>query len=701
MTIGATVAKMLEASLMNHLGISDIKVLRKLTKPGTCEVIKKGLTTAIYLAKVDGGRCRNNRPTDISVNSLICDIDINGCYGNGLRNQIYPVGNPVILGLPIDSENNKFPTLGEFIKSYGHDLLPGLWQARVSLKKGYKLKYGQDFLMSWIPPKDPSQIPSDSELEAVDWWTEDNVGLTKVFTHEISLALVTHDFMQLIDEVCSVRQRRELLDNLEVVSALYYPKSNRVKSSTELLEAHTNHKGKNTYEVKGKKKKEIIINLQECHAWYGVNLGELIVDKLMIERSKYKKSIASEKPFNELYKLCVNTIYGDQVSPFFEIGNACVGNNITARARAMAWYMEKGFHGFQTITDGCPFEVNRVIHRRNTQITSETVFEVYTKGTHEGNYAFKPLGSEEIEVIEWYKEGEETKAKLKQGNEFIDYVQLSELAMKHLQDIFRNVDVLHKKTKGLKGETITGQFTLEIKNVFNGASFHGSANYIFHQGENEFSKAKMRSYGKRPHKAVSVVDNKITIERDDYKPANEFLKNLYENPERVSRGTAFIDKSILKIGTFKHLYESRWESSKAFPGCTIERVRLLREFSLNQYTFRCYDQFKSWEREQLRLIKKFGQSYEQFFLVGKGEAVNCVEMTREIDRAIRNGSKSFWSVRKLSDYLKDDKNSYRNHTGLNVVTKMQESYGSIYGYAIPSDIEDVTADECLYMGDEV
>ena len=40
------------------------------------------------------------------------------------------------------------------------------------------------------------------------------------------------------------------------------------------------------------------------------------------------------------------------------------GNNITARA--IAWYMEKALHGLQTITDGCAFQINRVIKSRYT-----------------------------------------------------------------------------------------------------------------------------------------------------------------------------------------------------------------------------------------------------------------------------------------------------------------------------------------------
>ncbi|MEO0968266.1 MAG: hypothetical protein AAFX80_07980, partial [Cyanobacteria bacterium J06639_18] len=55
-------------------------------------------------------------------------------------------------------------------------------------------------------------------------------------------------------------------------------------------------------------------------------------------------------------------MYGDMVSKYFMTSNPVVGNNITARARCLAWFMEKGLHGWQSITDGCAFELNGVLY---------------------------------------------------------------------------------------------------------------------------------------------------------------------------------------------------------------------------------------------------------------------------------------------------------------------------------------------------
>ena len=83
-----------------------------------------------------------------------------------------------------------------------------------------------------------------------------------------------------------------------------------------------------------------------CYVWYSVELDELAIQKHLEERAKYRRGIPLEYPINTFLKLVTNTIYGVLVSPYFNIGNTIVGNNITARARSMAWYIEKELNGY-------------------------------------------------------------------------------------------------------------------------------------------------------------------------------------------------------------------------------------------------------------------------------------------------------------------------------------------------------------------
>jgi len=701
-TIGATVAKMIEASILKmfahhsyiETGYTKSAIIKEFCSYSTASWLKKKTTTtACYNSKVDGGRCRNNRPTDVRINGVICDTDISGCYGEGLRAQLYPLGKPVVLEYPIHSPLNDYKTLRQFLKKYGKELVPGLWQARVSTKEGYTLKYPQDFIVSWIPPKDISKMITDSEApEADEWWNEDNVGLTKIFTNEVHLGLIQHDFVQWLDEVATSRQRKELLDNLMVVTALFYPASERVDSIEKLIKCHQTHTGKNTATIKAQKQKTTeIMTRQECHSWYGINVGEMLVNLLLIERKKHPK----ESPLNLLYKLCINTAYGDFVSQFFKISNVCVGNNITARARALAWYMEKGLHGFQTITDGCAFDLNNVLYPKDERkVTGESTVNLYAN-KYVKNYPRQPLGCVDyieliaVKVFNEQKQKDELKGclvlfqssqstflSLKQTQKWLD-TKVAE----HLRNLFPNVDVLHQLTKDVYGNERIGQFEFEAKGIYNSAAFHGTANYVL-SIENE-NKVRMRSYTPKEHTSFELAVDDLQVLREDYHPSNEFLAMLQENPQRVKRSEVYINTKILKIRDWRRNYSS-WQYSEAFPGCTVENAALLRELSLSQFTFQTHEQYKAWSKESDNLRRRYGQSYEMFFVDEEGY-LDYQRLVNEVDTAIRAGKMSF-----LDGVDKRQSNFYRHyqpHPELAALETAQLRLGERNGYVVEKDAE--------------
>jgi hypothetical protein len=699
-TIGATVAKMIEASILKmfahhsyiETGYTKSALIKEFCSYSTASWLKKKTTTtACYNSKVDGGRCRNNRPTDVHINGVICDTDISGCYGEGLRAQLYPLGKPVVLEYPINSPLNDYKTLRQFLKKYGKELVPGLWQARVSTRESYTLKYPQDFIVSWIPPKDISKMITDSEAPGADeWWNEDNVGLTKIFTNEVHLGLIQHDFIQWLNEVATSRQRKELLDNLMVVTTLFYPKSEQVDSIERLVRCHQTHTGKNTASIKAQKRKTTeIMTRQECHAWYGVNVGEMLVNLLLIERKKHPK----DSPLNILYKLCINTAYGDFVSQFFKISNVCVGNNITARARALAWYMEKGLYGFQTITDGCAFDLNNVLYSKNERkVTGESTVNLYAKNEGRNNPK-EPLG--DVDYIELtpikvfneqkqkdelkgcivlYHGGQSTFLSLKETQKWLD-TKVAE----HLRNLFPNVDVLHQLTKDVYGNERIGQFEFEAKGIYNSAAFHGTANYVL--SIETQNKVRMRSYTAKEHTSFELAADDLQVLREDYHPSNEFLAMLQENPQRVKRSEVYINTKILKIRDWRRNYTS-WQYSEAFPGCTVENAALLRELSLSQFTFQTHEQYKAWSKEADTLRRRYGQSYEMFFVNEEGY-LDYQRLVNEVDAAIRTGKMSF-----LDGLDKRKAHMYRNyqaHPQLAALEVAQSQLGERYGYKVERD----------------
>jgi hypothetical protein len=660
-TIGATVSRIVEAGIKNLFDTEPTSrdVINAFCKYACADWLKrKNTTTAAFNAKVDGGRCRNNRPTDTVAKGVICDIDISSCYGEGLRVQTYPLGVPMVIDYPVSSKLNNYDTLRTFLKRYGNELVPGLWQARVSCKDDVRLKYKQDYLASWFPPKDISKMVTDSDYAVTDnWWDVDNVGEIKVFTNQVHHAVITHDFIQWLENVASPRQRKELLDTLVVETAMFYPASERVNSVEDLISSHENHTGENTTKAaraKGRARKIAIE--EECHRWYGINLGELLVNKLLIERKKYLK----KTPFNELYKLCINTVYGDMVSPFFTVGNVVVGNNITARARALAWCMEKGFHGWQSITDGCAFDMNRILSPRGERsITGEMTVNLYADN-QVMNHTFVPLSEGDelavtdktVRIVLGDVDGKpyltihnrQGVNKLS-GEASLNWINLA--AMKHLQRLFPALDILHQVTKSVYGNERLGQFEFEAKGLYDTAIFHGSANYtLAFKGVYKFA---MRSYSKDGNKRV-VLDEKLEVFNDAEKPSENFLLALL-TPNSVGRGHVYLKERILKVGDFRKNYR-KWKDSQVYPGCTVEIPGLLHEFSLSQFTFQSYEQMSSWRKEYQRLLRAYGQSYEMFFL-NDDKSLNYQVMVTEIDNAIRNGKNNFFDgldKRKANTY---------------------------------------------------
>jgi hypothetical protein len=477
-----------------------------------------------------------------------------------------------------------------------------------------------------------------------------------------------------------------------VVTALFYPKSERVDNVEQLVKCHQTHDGKNTATIKAKKQKTTeIMTRQECHSWYGINVGEMLVNLLLIERKKHPK----ESPLNLLYKLCINTAYGDFVSQFFKISNVCVGNNITARARALAWYMEKGLHGFQTITDGCAFDLNRVLYPKDCKkITGENTVNLYAS-LKEGSrdYPRKPLGElEHIDILpikthneqkqkdEWkgclilYQDNESTILSPQQSQKWLD-AKVAE----HLRNLFPKVDVLHQSTKNVYGKERIGQFEFEAKDIYNSAAFHGTANYVL-SIENQ-DKVRMRSYTPREHTAFELAADDLQVLREDYHPSNEFLSMLQENPQRVKRSEVYLNTKILKIRDWRRNYTS-WQYSEAFPGCTVENAALLRELSLSQFTFQTHEQYKAWSKEADTLRRHYGQSYEMFFVDDEGY-LDYQRLVNEVDTAIRGGKMSFFDgvdKRKAHTYR-----DYQAHPQLPALEVAKTQLGERYGYKVEKD----------------
>ena len=773
LTIGGTVKDLFEAALAAKLEIQATddegqsiwrtplnEIIEQFIKPASANDLRQFSTsTRALLAKVEGGRCRNNRPTDIFAKrkikgqydaGLICDIDISGCYGEGQRNQCYFLGIPEIFDYKA-TNNNEYISLRDWLKAYDVDieklikavkdkdklawknadnwgeLVSGAYYARFNTKQ--RLKYPQDYFASWytesadrvdLLAKSIRNMKSDTEMVSTDWSDfDEDCGSLKIFNNEIWNGVLTHDGLQWILAVASPRQRNELLDNIQILASSVYPRSQRIdgekpKNALESLKiSYNNWEGKNTTErvnVNGRSK--IVMNFDECHKWFDINLGELLVDNLLIERKKAQKIYGKKSPLDVLFKLCVNTLYGDMVSKYFITSNPVVGNNITARARCLAWFMEKGLHGWQSITDGCAFELNKVLYALVDTINGEIVNQ------HRNNSKLNrrkikrsPLGNsqeilgkwDEVTYTKWNNGKPETVTEkflnlTVDGREYPPIVKpdvehngceivittamgwIDETAMQHLQSLFPLVNVLHDNATTIKiNDDLSttfkprlGQFAFETKDVYWCGAFHGSANYLLANPNGTTIKA--RGYEiKKPHTAIDGEtvpegDEVVFMKSERYgvknNPAKDLMNQLLENPESIKRQLPAIKTGILKISDYKNLAD-KYDKLGIEPGDGILRAFLLQEFSLSQFTFENYEQYMMWKKIITHLKDTDRQSLEGFFLNDDG-TLNFIKLCTWVDEQIAEG------INKPFDLLSDPN---RNDRRAEKRTKQAEKDG--------------------------
>lgn len=675
LTIGATVQNLFKAKVFKYLGVdfedkeTQTRIL-ELSKHGSALSHKTYVhTTRCLLAKVNGGRCRNNKPTTSYLQGTIIDADIDGAYGNGLRFQDYPLGRPIIEDYE-NIEGNRYLTIRQWLKErkYGKkncDLVDGLWVAFVSNAKNkdgshQTLRIRQDFLSSWFDFKFEDIASMNTDSDNLDLEINPKTGKIKIFNYQVINGVINSDFLDWLFNVASAEQRNEILDNLYINVSCYYPSYSRVETLEDLLDAYDNWNEDNTVKSEKKQYKShklpsgqvIKINNQPTY-WLGINIGELVIDDLLAYRKLYQAKDGKKSPMQTLFKLVCNTLYGVFCSPYFDISNTVVGNNITARCRAMSWYMEKGLFGNLTITDGCQLDINKVCYptNKNRKLTGYNTVNLYSeKNTVNQNIFLKPLDN--ADKIEHFYDDDVIKLKVyKDGQiEIIDNATqwVNTKLLEHLQKQFK-VTLLHRETlklgidieesikenKPVKNyKTNLGVFSIEIKDIYDYGCFHGASNYLLANKNNRVFK--MRSYeNKKHHYTFEMMENDQYIETsvyDENVPSEKFLQQLINRV--ISRSVPFKKTGILKVNEFRN--NPKWYLNGYVCGDSIEKTGMLKEVSLSQFTYRDMAQYLAIEREYEINKRRYEQSYEGYF-VNEDNTLNYQDMIEILDKLIREG----------------------------------------------------------------
>ena len=591
LTVGSTVNKILMSyyEQKHDIPMTEKKLQELNWNLATSEYLtKQSSRTRQFLAKTDGGRCHNNKPFLANTKGSVVDIDISGCYANTMRSLSVPFGEPIILDYPKSTDGktdirSKLLTLGKFLDdpNLGGELSDGLWIMRISTPKDYQLKYPQDLIPSCVLPKSFETWESDCIYDGVDFGMKGNEGNFKLFTREIKHGLLNSDLLELLQFYSSPQAWKEYRNNIYIETAIYYPKSYYCESPEEYMKSINNDLGSNEVLMEKTNGKLSKITIEKHnYSWFTLDLSKLI-DLLKKERAKYPKNNPKTKPLNDFYKLITNTIYGVSVSQKFPQSNVVLANNITARARTMAWCMEKGLNMFQTITDGGMFNPEKVITHGKQNITLQNLISI--------NNPYKSK-------LRYTKIDGKTKDEIEKNS------------LLHLENLFSKLTIFQQKVFDLEIKTCE-----ENHNEFiaNGASFHGSANYLLNYPT--APKVKMRGY----------PDEKFYNSQGEKMPlTEEFLREILENPNKLKRAKPRLQITILKTKDYKNDYV-RYKKQNIKSGESILRTKQLNEFSLTQFTFQTIEQYKSWEKTIEKLKRKngnlnYGQSIEMFYTTSDG-----------------------------------------------------------------------------------
>nr|AYO28744.1 hypothetical protein [Neotessella volvocina]AYO28767.1 hypothetical protein [Neotessella volvocina] len=322
-------------------------------------LIRYASTTGVFNMLVTDGRCQNEQPDEF-LKSNIGDVDFVSCYGTALE-------SPTVLAY---TSEQKKTTLGVFLEKYEHELIDGFYSILIS----GKLSFAQNLLYSKIVKNDLFHMRINKILNhyessnTMDVENNDLMTDLVLLTHEIINGIITADVLKVLRKICSSQEWSDF-KNMEVVSAVFYKKSDFESDLDTFFKKIDMKNAKNAYRYNSKNQS---IDDSRTRAWFSIPLKDF-VGPLINERKNLKKLYketlnSSYNSMQENYKLIINTLYGVLASPYFEIGNTVLANNITARARVNIWLLSRSLKGIQCITDGFQYCVREVFQWKKPPI---------------------------------------------------------------------------------------------------------------------------------------------------------------------------------------------------------------------------------------------------------------------------------------------------------------------------------------------
>jgi len=150
---------------------------------------------------------------------------------------------------------------------------------------------------------------------------------------------------------------------------------------------------------------------------------------------------------------------------------------------------------------------------------------------------------------------------------------------------------------------------------------------------------KMRGYDVKPNVVAWKLENNKLIPDTDYynekQPIQRFLEDLQYRPESVRIQPPFTKTSILKPAQFSKEYNKTFQHTDLKCGDDFMEIVKLPIFTL-RFKFQTEKQLKAWTRYYNSLKRRYGLSFEIFYLNTDG-TINYKKMMYEIDKYISKG----------------------------------------------------------------
>jgi hypothetical protein len=227
---------------LKNLALKDYKniqnnIFENLTKDASAENLLNYINQdfTFLLAKVQAGRCRNNKPSFFSSTSLSYDVDITGCYNRGMGILDYPLGSPIIFTCKTSKKKEKIiskekiktkkgsynkiryrfevnkpvVSLETFIKYFNLDdpkksqLPDGLWFFNITTMEN--LNYFQNLIPSFYNTTYEKYKSRKMDVCSKEGDLDFNSGTITILGHEIVNGVLTSELLRTIKENCSAK----------------------------------------------------------------------------------------------------------------------------------------------------------------------------------------------------------------------------------------------------------------------------------------------------------------------------------------------------------------------------------------------------------------------------------------------------------------------------------------------------------------